>query len=87
MDLARRTGFTQAHISNFLSRKRGLKLGALDGMVKAVGLTIYDLFGARALGRFAAPVESEANYVDVPLVDAKAAATTGRIVQLEHGQA
>src|ERR1700687_933924 len=30
MELARRTGFTQAHISNFLNRKRGLKLSALD---------------------------------------------------------
>ncbi len=33
MELAQKTGFTQAHISNFLNRKRGLKLRALDRML------------------------------------------------------
>ena len=35
MEVARRTNFTQAHISNFLNRKRGLKLAALDRTLKA----------------------------------------------------
>lgn len=73
MDLARRTGFTQAHISNFLNRKRGLKLTALDRMLKAVGLTIYDLLNPRDLVRFAAvPAGADEEYTDVPLVDAAA---------------
>src|SRR5712691_10961267 len=43
MELARRAGFTQAHISNFLNRKRGLKLTALDRVLRAIGQSVYDL--------------------------------------------
>jgi transcriptional regulator with XRE-family HTH domain len=69
MELARRTGFTQAHISNFLNRKRGLKLSALDRMLKAIGLTVYDLLNPHELVRFAAvPPGSDEEYEDVPLV-------------------
>jgi transcriptional regulator with XRE-family HTH domain len=84
MELARRTGFTQAHISNFLNRKRGLKLGALDRMLKAVGLTLYDLLNPQELARFAeAPAGSDAEYAEVPLVEAGAAATSEVIVNAE----
>jgi transcriptional regulator with XRE-family HTH domain len=70
MELARRTGFTQAHISNFVNRKRGLKLSALDRMLKAVGLTLYDLLNPHELGRYAAvPPGADEEYVDVPLVE------------------
>src|ERR1700683_2814147 len=53
MELARRTEFTQAHISNFLNRKRGLKLPALDRTLKALGLSLYDLLNPHALARYA----------------------------------
>ncbi len=85
-DLARRTGFTQAHVSNFLNGKRGLKLGALDRVLKAAGLTVHDLLDPRLLGRNAASPEHRADYVDVPLVDAKVAATANRIGQNEARQ-
>jgi transcriptional regulator with XRE-family HTH domain len=76
MELARKTGFTQAHISNFINRKRGLKLRALDRMLKALGLTLYDLLDPRELVRHAAlPVEITGDFLDVPVVDAASAAS------------
>ena len=59
MELARRTGFTQAHISNFLNRKRGLKLTALDRALEAAGLSLYDLLNHQELARLAARQASE----------------------------
>ena len=73
-ELARKTGFTQAHISNFINRKRGLKLGALDRMTKAIGLTIYDLLDPRELSRHVAlPELNEGEFVDVPVIASSAA--------------
>ncbi len=84
MDLARRTGFTQAHISNFLNRKRGLRLSALDRMLKAIGWTVYNLLNAHDLARFAAvPLGSDEDYADLPVVEAAAAASSRIIVQEE----
>ena len=81
MELARRTGFTQAHISNFLNRKRGLKLGALDRMLKAIGLTLYDLLNPHDLARFAeVPAGSDEEYAEVPLVEAGVACSREVIV-------
>jgi hypothetical protein len=41
--LARQTGLKPAHISNFLHRKRGLSLAALDRVLSAQSLNIEDL--------------------------------------------
>lgn len=74
MQLARRSGFTQAHISNFINHKRGLKLRALDRMLRALGLTVYDLFDPRDLARHAAvPPPDEGPFSGVPVVEASAA--------------
>ena len=59
MELARRTDFTQAHISNFLNRKRGLKLAALDRALDAVGISLYDLLSPQELARYAARQANE----------------------------
>jgi transcriptional regulator with XRE-family HTH domain len=84
MELARRTGFTQAHISNFLNRKRGLKLSALDRMLKAVSLSVYDLLNPHELVRFAAvPAGSDEDYADVPLVRPATAGASAVIVNEE----
>jgi transcriptional regulator with XRE-family HTH domain len=84
--LANETGFQQAHISNFLNRRRGLSLQAMDRILKALHLTVEDLF---------APAESESkacvsslleDYENIPLV--KPTATPFRHVPhsavLEH---
>jgi transcriptional regulator with XRE-family HTH domain len=84
MELARRTGFTQAHISNFLNRKRGLKLSALDRMLRALGLTLYDLLNPRELVKFAAvPSGADEEYSEVPLVEGAIAAGSEVIVNEE----
>jgi transcriptional regulator with XRE-family HTH domain len=76
MELARKTSFTQAHISNFINRKRGLKLRALDRMLKALGMTLYDLLDPRELARHAAvPPAPAEEFSDVPVVEAAAAAS------------
>jgi transcriptional regulator with XRE-family HTH domain len=84
MELARRTGFTQAHISNFLNRKRGLKLAALDRVLKAISLSVYDLLNPHELVRFAAaPAGSDEEYAEVPLVEGRSAADSAVIVNEE----
>jgi len=84
MELARRTGFTQAHISNFLNRKRGLKLSALDRTLRAIGLTIYDLLNPHDLVRYASvPLGSHEEYAEIPLVEGTSAANSEVIVHQE----
>jgi SOS-response transcriptional repressor LexA len=41
--LAEQTGFKQAHISNFLNRKRGLSLDGMDKVLRVQHLSVLDL--------------------------------------------
>src|SRR5881409_135217 len=41
--LAEQTGFKQAHISNFLNRKRGLSLEGMDKVLSVQHLSVLDL--------------------------------------------
>ncbi len=41
--LAQQTGFKQAHISNFLNRKRGLSLDGMDTVLSVQHLSVLDL--------------------------------------------
>ena len=47
LELARATGFRQAHISNFLNRKRGLSLEAMDAILKARNLRVAELLAEK----------------------------------------
>ena len=73
MQLARETGFQQAHISNFLNRKRGLSLEAMDAILKARNMTLNDLLAERGNShtrrRSLQAGSPEVSYV--PLVDEK----------------
>lgn len=63
-ELARLTGIRQAHISNFLNRRRGLSVESFDTMLKGLQLSAEDL-----LGRKTAPAaQNLREYDDVPLV-------------------
>jgi hypothetical protein len=73
MELARLTGFRQAHISNFLNRKRGLSLEAMDAILKVRRFSLAELMAwgrpqpAKRLSLHAAA--EERTYI--PLVDGK----------------
>jgi transcriptional regulator with XRE-family HTH domain len=90
MELAQKTGFTQAHISNFLNRKRGLKLRALDRMLRALGLTLYDLLDPRELARHAVlpAAGRKEEFLAVPVIRPQAALkpliARGDTLQLLH---
>jgi transcriptional regulator with XRE-family HTH domain len=49
LSLARKTGFQQAHISNFMHDRRGLSLEGMDRVMKVLGLSVLDLIPAGAL--------------------------------------
>ncbi|MDR3765016.1 MAG: helix-turn-helix transcriptional regulator [Acidobacteriota bacterium] len=42
-ELARRAGFQQAHISNFMNQRRGLSLEAMDRVLQVLSLEVRDL--------------------------------------------
>jgi transcriptional regulator with XRE-family HTH domain len=42
-ELAKRAGFQQAHVSNFLNRRRGLSVEGMDSLMKALRLQVSDL--------------------------------------------
>jgi transcriptional regulator with XRE-family HTH domain len=66
--LARLTGFQQAHISNFLNRRRGLSVEGFDRILEALKLSVTDLMNLPAAGD-----SSQREYDDVPSVPASIA--------------
>jgi transcriptional regulator with XRE-family HTH domain len=70
--LARQAGFQQAHISNFLNRRRALSLEGLDRVLAAQGLTVDQLLPLE-LSAAAAPASTAAPATElesVPVVSA-----------------
>lgn len=74
-ELARRAGFAQAHISNFVNGKRGLTLGGLDRVLAALGMKFYELLDPQELARHAPPaIADDMDSWIVPMVTAEVAA-------------
>ncbi len=74
--LAGETGFRQAHISNFLNRKRKLSLDAMDRVLAAEDLSILDLVPADEINQRAAiPPQQEGDYANLLVVDPAHAAS------------
>jgi len=71
LELARQTGFRQGHISNFLNRKRGLSLEAMDAILRVRKLGLTELLGEgrRAPGRARTIHASSSGKTYVPLVE------------------
>jgi hypothetical protein len=85
--LARQTGLAQAHISNFLHRRRRLSLTALDRILLAQALSVEDLAssdhpdlpppeGNRRGSMDVVPIVSQAVAMSAPAISARAAADT-----------
>jgi len=71
LQLARAAGFQQAHVSNFLNRKRGLSLEAMDAILKAASISLEELIPAsvseHGRNRNNGPQDNE--FVTIPIVD------------------
>lgn len=71
LGLAEMIGYQQAHISNYLNRKRSLSLEAMDRVLGAMRWTVVDLLeDAELRERAARLAPREADYENVPLVEA-----------------
>src|SRR6266566_9467397 len=73
--LAEQTGFKQAHISNFLNRKRGLSLEGMDRVLNVQHLSVLDLLEPTEVNKRASilpPTDDE--FDNVLLVDGNVAA-------------
>lgn len=76
LQLAERTGFKQAHISNFLNRKRGLSVEGMDRVLAVQQLSILDLLDQAEIDKRASILPpSETDFENVALVDSRVAAT------------
>jgi transcriptional regulator with XRE-family HTH domain len=75
LKLAELTGFQQAHISNFLNRKRSLSLEAMDRVLGALRLSVLDLLDPAEVNKRATILPpSEDEFENVLLVEGSIAA-------------
>ncbi|MEO6983466.1 MAG: helix-turn-helix domain-containing protein [Edaphobacter sp.] len=77
--LAQLAGFQQAHISNFLNRKRSLSLEGLDRVLAAQNLTIDQILPLDLAAAAPPPVQSSDPIEVVPVVSASTAMDDARI--------
>lgn len=77
--LARATGFQQAHISNFLNRKRFLSLDGLDRVLATQNISVLDLLPADLCASKFASTRPPYLAKAIPIVTHHAAATSTRI--------
>jgi transcriptional regulator with XRE-family HTH domain len=81
--LAQETGFQQAHISNFLNKKRGLSIEGMDRVLKVQSLSVLDLIDPQEVNRRASILPpSEDEFQSVFLVKSSVAATQPRIMSM-----
>lgn len=81
--LARATDFQQAHISNFLNRKRSLSLEGLDRVMAAQNLSVLDLLPADALPNVTTRGHNGSLTQTIAVVTHTAAALSARIQPAE----
>jgi len=82
--LAHDTGFKQAHISNFLNRKRGLSVEGMDRVLNVQGLSVLDLLDPGEINKRASIVPpSQDDFENVLLVDAAVAARQAVIMSMK----
>src|SRR5436305_1503394 len=82
--LARETGFKQAHISNFLNRKRGLSVEGMDKVLNVQQLSVLDLLDPREINKRASIVPpGDDEFDNVFLVDGPIAARQPLIMNMK----
>lgn len=81
--LAQQTGFKQAHISNFLNRKRGLSLEGMDKVLAVQHLSVLDLLDPAEVSKRATILPpSPDEFENVALTDLSVAATQPLIASM-----
>ena len=81
--LAKQTGFRQAHISNFLNRKRGLSLDGMDKVLHVQRLSVLDLLDPEEVNKRASiPPPGDGEFENVFLVSTKVAACEPLIMSM-----
>jgi len=81
--LAKETGFKQAHISNFLNRKRGLSIEGMDKVLKVQRLSVLDLLDPGEVNKRASILPpSDDEFENVLLVSDKIAATVPLVMSM-----
>ena len=81
--LADQTGFKQAHISNFLNRKRGLSIEGMDKVLNVQHLSVLDLLDPAEVNKRASiPPPGDGEFDNVLLVDGTVAANEPLIMNL-----
>ncbi len=83
LHLAQQTGFKQAHISNFLNRKRGLSLEGMDKVLAVQHISVLDLLDPSEVDKRASILPPSADeFENVLLTDASSAATQPLITSM-----
>ncbi|HET7439662.1 MAG TPA: S24 family peptidase [Terriglobales bacterium] len=83
MRLADQTGFKQAHISNFLNRKRGLSIEGMDKVLNVQRLSVLDLLDPHEISKRATITPpSEDEFDNVLLVEGNIAASDHLIMSM-----
>jgi hypothetical protein len=81
--LAEQTGFKQAHISNFLNRKRSLSLDGMDKVLSVQRLSVLDLLDPEEINKRASiPPPSEDEFENIFVVDGAIAASQSRVMSM-----
>jgi len=81
--LAQQTGFKQAHISNFLNRKRGLSIEGMDKVLSVQHLSVLDLLDPAEVNKRASILPpSDDEFENVLLTDPSTAATQPLITSM-----
>lgn len=81
--LAQQTGFKQAHISNFLNRKRGLSIEGMDRVLAVQHLSVLDLLDPSEVNKRASILPpSDDEFQNVLLAEPTVAATQPMIVSM-----
>ena len=82
--LAEQTGFQQAHISNFLNRKRSLSLEGMDKVLNVQHLSVLDLLDPVEINKRASiPPPSEDEFDNIFVVEGSVAATQPLIMSMK----
>src|SRR5260370_2225756 len=83
LKLAEQTGFKQAHISNFLNRKRSLSLEGMDRVLNVQHLSVLDLLDPSEVNKRASiPPPSDDEFENIFIVESAVAATQPRVMSM-----